>query len=190
MQIAVQGKQLDVGDALRGHVEDSITEIAEKYFSNPIDATVTLTKEGNLFKSDIVVRVGKGIQVRSEGSAKDAHGAFDAAGERVAKQLRRYKRRLRDHHQGHVSDALPAQQYVLAAEPGDAQEPEADSGWQPVVVAEVQTGIESLTVGEAVMRLDLEDSPAMMFKDRKTGRMNMIYRRSDGNIGWVDPQQV
>jgi ribosomal subunit interface protein len=190
MQIAVQGKQLDVGDALRGHVEDTITEIAEKYFSNPIDATVTLTKEGNLFKSDIVVRVGKGIQVRSEGSAKDAHGAFDAAGERVAKQLRRYKRRLRDHHQGHVSDALPAQQYVLAAEAGDAPEPEADSGWQPIVVAEVQTGIEALTVGEAVMRMDLEDSPAMMFKDRKTGRMNMVYRRTDGNIGWVDPKQA
>jgi ribosomal subunit interface protein len=188
MQIAVQGKQLDLGDALRGHVEDTITDIAEKYFSNPIDATVTLSREGGQIKADIQVRVGKGIQVRSEAAAKDAHGAFDAASEKVAKRLRRYKRRLRDHHLGHAEEAvLPAQQYVLAAEDEAHNEPEADSGWQPVVVAEMQTGIDQLTVGEAVMRMDLGDLPAMMFQDRKTGRMNMVYRRVDGNIGWVDP---
>lgn len=190
MQIAVQGKQLDVGDALRGHVEHTITEISEKYFSNPIDATVTLAREGGLIRADIQVRVGKGIHVRSEASAKDAYGAFDGASEKVAKRLRRYKRRLRDHHNGHESDALPAQQFVLAAEADAEPEAETGPGWQPVVVAEMPTAIERLTVGEAVMRLDLEDLPAMMFRDRKTGRMNMIYRRADGNIGWVDPAEA
>jgi len=190
MKISVQGKQLDVGDALRGHIEDTITQIAEKYFSNPIDATVTLAREGNLFKADINVHVGRGIQVQSVASAQDAHAAFDGAGERVDKQLRRYKRRLRDHHRGLTTEGIPAQQYVLSPDDGAADAAPTDQPWQPVVVAEMETRIETLTVGEAVMRMDLGNLPAMMFRDRKKGGLNMIYRREDGNIGWVDPAEA
>lgn len=187
MKISVQGKQLDVGDALRERIETTVEQIAAKYFANPIDATVTLSREGSELQADINVHIGKGISVTSEGSSNDAHTAFDAAAERIDKQLRRYKRRLRDHHRGHNGEAVPAAQYVLAAETEDGPEPEGGDGWEPVVVAEMETNIEMLTVGEAVMRMDLASAPALMFRNRAHGGLNMVYRRPDGNVGWVDP---
>lgn len=187
MKISVQGKQLDVGDALRERIESTVEQIAAKYFANPIDATVTLSREGPVFRADINVHVGKGISVTSEGSNGDAHAAFDSAAERIDKQLRRYKRRLRDHHRGYAEEALPAAQYVLAAEDDDGPEPETADGWEPIVVAEMETNIEVLTVGEAVMRMDLASAPALMFRNRAHGGLNMVYRRPDGNVGWVDP---
>lgn len=187
MKISVQGKQLDVGDALRERIESTVEQIAAKYFSNPIDATATLSRHGPGFRADVNVHVGKGIAVTSEGSGGDAHTAFDTAAERIDKQLRRYKRRLRDHHRGHSEQSLPAAQYVLAAETEDGPEPESLDGWEPVVVAEMETTIEVLTVGEAVMRMDLASVPALMFRNRAHGGLNMVYRRPDGNVGWVDP---
>lgn len=187
MKISVQGKQLDVGDALRERIESTVEQIAAKYFSNPIDATVTMSRDASVFRADVIVHVGKGISVKSEGSNNDPHVAFDGAAERIDKQLRRYKRRLRDHHRGHSEEALPAAQYVLAAEAEDSPEPEAVDGWEPVVVAEMATEIEMLTVGEAVMRMDLASAPALMFRNRAHGGLNMVYRRPDGNVGWVDP---
>lgn len=187
MKISVQGKQLDVGDALRQRIETTIEQIAAKYFGNPIDATVTMSRDGSVFRADVNVHVGKGISVTSEGASSDPHAAFDGAAERIAKQLRRYKRRLRDHHRGHAEEALPAAQYVLAAETEDGPEPEGLDGWEPVVVAEMATKIETLTVGEAVMRMDLASATALMFRNRAHGGLNMVYRRPDGNVGWVDP---
>lgn len=187
MKISVQGKQLDVGDALRQRIESSIEQIAAKYFANPIEATVTMSRDGSVFRSDVNVHVGKGISVKAEAASNDAHAAFDGAAERIDKQLRRYKRRLRDHHRGHAEEALPAAQYVLAAEGEDSPEPEGAEGWEPVVVAEMATKIETLTVGEAVMRMDLASVPALMFRNRAHGGLNMVYRRADGNVGWVDP---
>lgn len=185
MQILVQGKQLDVGDALRERIENAVEQISTKYFSDPIDATVTMSRAGASFKADVNVHVGKGITAQAVGEAGDAHGAFDAAEQRLDKQLRRYKRRLRDHHRGYAGEAAPALSYVLAAEDDDAPEPEG--GWEPVVVAETETRIETLTVGAAVMRLDLSTEPALMFRNEAHGGLNMVYRRADGNIGWVDP---
>lgn len=187
MKISVQGKQLDVGDALRERIETTIGQIAAKYFSNPIDATVTMSRDGSVFRADVNVHVGKGISVKSEGSNGDPRAAFDGAAERIDKQLRRYKRRLRDHHRGYAEDAQPAAQYVLAAEAEDGPEPDGTDGWEPVVVAEMATKIEMLTVGEAVMRMDLASAPALMFRNRAHGGLNMVYRRPDGNVGWVDP---
>ena len=147
-----------------------------------------MTKAASQFIADIVVHVGKGITVQSEGKASDAHAAFDAAAERMSKRLRRYKRRLRDHHRGHAQDVISAQQYILAAEiETEAEEAPEPDGWSPVVVAEMETAVDTLTVGEAVMRLDLSGAPALMFRNRGHGGINMIYRRSDGNVGWVDP---
>ncbi len=187
MKISVQGKQLDVGDALRQRIETAIEQIAAKYFGNPIDATVTMSRDGSVFRADVTVHVGKGISVKSEGASSDPHVAFDGAAERIAKQLRRYKRRLRDHHRGHAEEALPAAQYVLAAAAEDGPEPEGVDGWEPVVVAEMATKIETLTVGEAVMRMVLACATALMFRNRAHGGLNMVYRRPDGNVGWVDP---
>jgi ribosome hibernation promoting factor len=192
MQLSVNGKQLDIGNSLREHIEREIPAIVEKYFANPTNADVTVSKEGSTFRTDIAVHVGKGIIVQGHARSADPYAAFDEAAEHMAKRLRRYKRRLRDHHRerNHKEDVLKAAQYVLAAEdqtePHDDEYAEPD---QPVIIAEMQTHIETLSVGEAVMRMDLASLPAMMFRNSAHGGLNMIYMRNDGNIGWVDPRE-
>lgn len=187
MQISVKGKQLDVGEAWRSHVEENLPAVVGKYFENAQDALVTLAKQGATFHVDMVVHVGKRILVQSSGVTGDAYSAYDEAAEHLAKRLRRYKRRLRDHHHHHPDqeDALPAQQYVLAGEDVESESEEKD---EPMVIAEMETGIETLSVGEAVMRMDLANLPAMMFRNRAHGGLNMVYHRGDGHIGWVDPR--
>ncbi|MBT5111357.1 MAG: ribosome-associated translation inhibitor RaiA [Rhodospirillaceae bacterium] len=187
MQLSVKGKQLDVGAALRGHVEDMLPPAIEKYFENPTDAHVTLAKEGKTFRADIVVHVGKGITVQGHASAEDAYAAIDVATVHVSKRLRRYKRRLRDHHRGKDVKAIhmPALQYVI--EPGFDVSEEAPENDQPVIVAEMETSIETLSVSEAVMRMDLSNEHALLFRNSKTDGINMVYVRSDGNVGWIDP---
>lgn len=192
MKLAIHGKQLDIGESLRAHIERGIPTLVGKYFDNPTDATVTVAKEGQAFRTDITVHVGKGILVQGHAQSSDPYAAFDTAGEHVAKRLRRYKRRLRDHHRGHNAkdDVLTAAQYVLAAETELAeQEDEAThEPDQPIVIAEMEMPIETLTVGEAVMRMDLANLPAMLFRNRAHGGLNMVYLRDDGNVGWVDPK--
>jgi ribosomal subunit interface protein len=189
MNLTVKGKNIDVGDALKTRASESLDHIFGKYFSNPIDANVTMSREAHLFTAQISVHVGRGILLQSEGEAEQANSAYDIAAETLAKRLRRYKRRLRDHHRADSQDRR-SQYYVLAQEADEAEEPDAVNGadgHHPVVVAEMQTNIPTLTVGEAVMRLDLANQQAMMFLNRAHGGLNMVYRRNDGNIGWVDP---
>ncbi len=189
MQLSVKGKQLDVGDAWRGHVEANLPAVVAKYFDNAQDAQVILSREGSTFRVDITVHVGKRIIVQSHGATGDAYSAFDEAGEHLGKRLRRYKRRLRDHHRDRSDEveSMPAQQYVLAGEDG-AAETNSDERDEPVVIAEMETAIEILSVGEAVMRMDLANLPALMFRNRAHGGLNMVYHRGDGHIGWVDPR--
>lgn len=186
MQLSVKGKQIDVGDALRSHVETQLKDITGKYFSAPLDAHVTFSREAHLFRADIAVHAGRGILLQSNATASEAYPAFDMAAERIAKRLRRYKNRIKrhDHETGRRADAVMASSFVLHGEENDREEEANDN---PVVVAEMTTPIESLTVSEAVMRLDLADLPALMFANRAHGGLNMIYRRPDGHIGWVDP---
>lgn len=188
MQLSVKGKQIDVGDALREHVSAQLQEIVGKFFSDSIEAQVTFSREAHLFRADITVHAGRGITLQSNGSASEPYPAFDQAAERMAERLRRHKNRLKKHHQeSRTEEALMAQAFVLNAEQGDSAETGADN---PVVVAEMTTPIEILTVSEAVMRLDLGDMPALMFRNRAHGGFNMLYRRTDGHIGWVDPTQT
>ena len=186
MQLSVTGKQIDIGDALRQHVTDALTDSVEKYFGNALDGAVVLSREASEFHAEISVHVGKGIQIQAHATAGDAYAAFDDAADHMAKRLRRYKRRLRDHHRSARTDeAIAAQAFVLAGEGPDDTEPASD---EPVVVAEMEAEIASLTVGEAVMRLDLANTPALMFRNSAHGGLNMLYRRPDGTIGWVDPR--
>ena len=187
MQISVKGKQLDVGEAWRSHVEENLPAVVGKYFDKAQDAQVTLAKQGSTFSVDMVVHIGKRILVQSRGATGDAYSAFDEAAEHLAKRLRRYKRRLRDYHhqRPEQAEALPAQQYVLAGEDIESESEEKD---EPMVIAEMETGIEMLSVGEAVMRMDLANLPALMFRNRAHGGLNMVYHRGDGHIGWVDPR--
>jgi ribosomal subunit interface protein len=198
MQLSVKGKQIDIGDALRVHVETSLTAIVDKYFEKAIEAHAVFSRQGPLIRSDLSVHLRRDILVQGQASAGDAYAAFDGAAEHIAKRIRRYKRRLRDRHgQTHeaAAEILSARSYVLAeeveetegaAEPlsNGADQPAND---QPVIVAEMTCEIPSLTVGEAVMRMDLADVPSFIFRNRAHGGLNVVYRRRDGNIGWVDP---
>jgi ribosomal subunit interface protein len=190
MHITVTGKQIDVGDALRRHTQAAIEDIAEKYFGNALEAHVVFSREAHLIQCDLQVHVGRGILVRSEADANEAYAAFDIAAERIDKRLRRYKRRLRDHH-AHEKERERAEPlgrtYVLQPGDNDAAPPPEDGHPQAMVIAEMETPIPQLSVSEAVMRLDLADLPALMFRNSARGTLNVIYRRRDGNIGWIDP---
>ncbi|MFA6279364.1 MAG: ribosome-associated translation inhibitor RaiA [Bdellovibrionales bacterium] len=185
MQLSVKGKQIDVGDALRQHVETQLGEIIGKFFSESLDANITFSREAHMFRADITVHAGRGLVLQSNASAAEPYPAFDQAAERIAERLRRHKNRLKNHHQEQpVAQAVIAQSFVLNAEQADETEAGHDN---PLVVAEMTTPIEMLTVSQAVMRLDLGDLPALMFRNKAHGGLNMIYRRADSNIGWVDP---
>jgi ribosomal subunit interface protein len=187
MQLSVKGKQIDVGDALRQHVETQLGEIVGKFFSDSLEAQVTFSREAHLFRADITVHAGKGLLLQSNGSASEPYPAFDEAASRIQERLRRHKNRLKKHHQDARREApVEAHAFVLNSLEKDIEEDGADN---PVVVAEMTTPISFLTVSEAVMRLDLADAPAMMFRNSAHGGLNMVYRRADGHIGWVDPAQ-
>jgi len=188
MDISVKGKNLDVGDALRSHVEDNLGNVVTKYFNHAIDATVMFSRQGAGMRADISVHPGpRGLVVQSGSESDDPYAAFDGALERVATQLRRYKRRLVNHHaKGRgIEEMQPAQQYVI--QPEDSDEEVAEDA-QPAVIAEMETAIATLTVSEAVMRMDLGELPLVMFRNSANGGLNVIYRREDGNIGWIDPE--
>lgn len=195
MQLTVTGKGVEVGGALRQHVEGSLGSILGKYFGSAIEAHAVFTRERHLIRTDLAIHIGRGIVVNSVASANEFYPAFDSAAERLAKQLRRYKRRLRDYHakaqRGAGANAEMARSYVLAPpaeeEDDDDQMTAGSEATAPVVIAEMSTELPNLTVGEAVMRMDLADAPVLLFRNRSHGALNLVYRRSDGNIGWIDP---
>jgi ribosomal subunit interface protein len=193
MQLTVKGKHIDVGDALRTHVADSLQTLIGKYFSKPVEANVVFSRDGHLFKADIQVHAGRGIVLQCAAEANEPYPAFDAVCDRLANRLRRFKGRLRNHH-GAIdgSEPVAASYRILDAMSADSQEGEdavvADDKAPPMVIAEMQTSISTLTVSEAVMRMELGELPALLFHNRGHGGLNMVYRRADGNVGWVDPQ--
>lgn len=198
MEMTVQGKQMDVGDALSTHVKDKLADIDKKYFNHATDATVTFTKEGHgsgLFKVHIAVNVGKNIEVVTEAAEADPYAAFDTASEKAAKRLRRYKRRLRDHH--NRADKTPevamqkAKAYTLLQEAQEAgeQDNEGTVEKDPTIIAEIQTSIENMSVSEAVMRMELSGQNALMFRNAGNGKLSMVYIRRDGNVGWIEPDE-
>jgi ribosomal subunit interface protein len=189
MKLSIKGKQIDVGDALRSHVETQLQEAVSKYFGDSLEANVTFSREAHLFRADIIVHAARGLLLQSNASAEQPYPAFDAALTRLSGRLRRHKTKIKDHHHESARqriDAVVANSFIL---PGDGHGAEEEVKDNPAVVAEMTTPIETLTVGEAVMRLDLGDLPALMFCNSGHGGLNMIYRRADGHIGWVDPTE-
>lgn len=206
MQVSVTGKHFDVGESLRSHAAETTQSIVERYFGKATEAHVVFCRERHLITAEISVHAGRGLSVQGGGEAEDPYVAFDGAAERIDKRLRRHKRRLRNHHARAKDGEAPAQQdatdYVLAAEERD-DEPDAASaaadaatdegggrgggGGEPLVIAEMRTSLPQLSVSEAVMRLDLADLPALLFRNSARGNINLVYRRPDGNIGWIDP---
>lgn len=184
MDITVKGKQMDVGDALRTHTEDTVIAAVTKYFDSALDANVVFSKAVSGFHADITVHVGRGVNVHGQGDANDAYPALDAALERVAKQLRRYHRKLVNHHANAAQENQPGQYSILA--PHEEEEVAVEA--HPAIVAEMPHDITTMSVSDAVMRLDLGNLPVVMFKNGSHGGLNVVYRRADGNVGWIDPQ--
>jgi ribosomal subunit interface protein len=193
MQLTVSGKQLDLSDALRVHVAQHLDSITNKFFDHALEASVTFSKARSFFTCDINVHAGRGITVRGEGEAGDAHAAFDDAAEHIATRLRRYRRRVSAHAKDATNRAKPqaGRQFVLRAEEGSqgshAPEPTEAEALHATIVAESDAIIETLSVRDAVMRLDLAYQQVLMFKNCKNGAFNVVYRRPDGHIGWIDP---
>jgi len=186
MEIRVSGHQMDTGSALQEHASDRLSAISEKFFSKALSSAVTFGKApAGAFACDIVLHVNQGLILKSHGQAQDAHQAFEQAAGKVEKQLRRYKRRLKDRHEqaDHAMRQEDAAYTVFAAEEPD-EEVVSDA---PPIIAETRTDIPVATVSDAVMMLDLRHTNALFFKNAGTGMHNMVYRRADGSIGWVEP---
>lgn len=195
MQIQVSGKGVDVGEALRGHMESQLESRILKYIDRVTSVHAVVSKEGHLFRVDINGNLGThaGLVVKSSATDPDVYVACDGALDKIEKQLRRYKRKISNHHKlSHGGAEAPqlvrkAAKYVLNAEIGE-QEQEEDHKSGSMVIAETTTDVQTLSVSEAVMRMDLQHLPALMFYNAKHGGLNVVYRREDGNIAWVDPQ--
>jgi ribosomal subunit interface protein len=185
MQIQISGKNMDIGDALRGEIEDRLSDDVAKYFDGMADGHVTITKDGGEFRADCAVHLSTGMKLQSQGRATDAHACFEIAADKLSKRLRRYKRRLKDHH-AHRSEPVPsfeASSYVIEAG-GEEMEPDAIN---PPIIAESTEQLQELSVGEAAMKLDISDAQFVFFRNARTGGLNVVFRRDDGNIGWLEP---
>ncbi|MEN7537391.1 ribosome hibernation-promoting factor, HPF/YfiA family [Aurantiacibacter flavus] len=190
MDIRVSGHQVDTGSALQEHASDRLTTIVDKHFSRALSSTVTFGKApANAFAADIILHVNHGLILKSRGQAHDAHQAFDQAAEKIEKQLRRYKRRLKDHHEQATHAAREEEAaYTVFAPFEDNDNVEEELGEDaPAIIAETSIDVPEVSVADAVMLLDLRHTNALFFKNAGTGRHNMVYRREDGAIGWVEP---
>ena len=186
MSFRVSGKNLDIGEALRTRVNARVAEALTKYFDGGYSGHVTVGKDGFGFRTECAIHLDSGITLHTEGMAADAYSSADQAALRIEKRLRRYKRRLKGRaaHNG-GADRAGAQSYVIAAPDDESDEEITD--FNPVIIAESTTTLERLSVSDAVMELDMTGAPVVVFRHAVTGRVNMVYRRADGNIGWVDP---
>ena len=186
MRYQISGKQLDVGEALQSHVKSELGEVVDKYMQRPTDATVVFSRNAHEYLCEATVHLSTGLTASATGHATEIYAACDSCLEKMDKQLRRHKRRLKDHHSGRSQPVEfdAADLYVLAS---DEEEAEGDS-LAPVIVAEMETRVPTISVGEAVMQMELASKPLLVFRNEKHGGVNVVYRRDDGHVGWIDPR--
>ena len=187
MTLRVSGKNMDIGEALRSQVEARVQGAIAKYFDGSVSGHVTVEREGTGFRTDCVLRLPNGVTLESSSMAHDAYAAFDQTAHRIEKRLRRHKRRIREHPagNGHAAPFVDASYAVIEA-PDDDEAPEQQE-FHPVVIHETTRALHTLAVSEAVLQLDLSGAPCLVFHHAGTGRLNIVYRRTDGAIGWIDP---
>ena len=187
MRYHISGKQIDIGEALQSHVKSELEETLSKYAGRPTEAQVTFSKSGHEHVCETVVHLSTGLTAQASGRANEIYAAFDSSLEKMDKQLRRYKRRLKDHHAGRSQpvEISAAGSYIL--EPRDDSDEDTQDGLNAMIVAEMETSVPSLSVGEAVMQMELASAPVLVFRNEKHKEINVVYRRDDGNIGWIDP---
>ena len=184
MSLRISGKHMNVGEALTSRIEDRLDDAVSKYFPGGFQGHVTLEKQGSRFACDCVIHLDSGADLQGTATENDATAAFETAADKIEKRLRRYKRRLKDHH-GNAAKAERQIAYSIVETPDEDEEVPED--YNPVVIAESLKSIESQSVAEAVMKLDMADNPVVVFTNAGSGKTNVVYRRSDGNIGWIDP---
>ena len=198
MTLRISGKSINVGDALRGRVSERTDEVLRKYFDGNYSGHITLSKDGFGFRTDCALHLDSGITLEADSNAADAYASADAALLMIEKRLRRYKSRLKDRsaRKSHAeavaiveltSPTLDASSYIIEAPASDGED---ETAYNAVIIAEATTSLKRLSVSEAVMELDLTGAPVIVFQHGSSGRVNIIYRRPDGNVGWVDPPVV
>jgi ribosomal subunit interface protein len=190
MHYQITGKQIDIGEALQTHVQSEMSEVFSKYAGRPTDAIIVFSKSGHEYVCEAEVHLSTGLTAQAKGKATEIYAAFDGASEKMEKQLRRYKRRLKDHHRDRSQpvELSDAGSYILASnDESDDQEP---NGVNSMIVAEMETKIPSISVGEAVMQMEIADAPVLVFRNERHSGINVVYRREDGNIGWIDPRNT
>jgi ribosomal subunit interface protein len=187
MPFRVSGKNIDIGDALRQRVSERIAEALGKYFDGGYSGHATVEKDGFGFRTECAIHLDSGITLQAEANAADAYASADQAAMRIEKRLRRYKRRLKDRPSGRPEGGqdVAASSYVIEAPQDDAGDETVD--FNPVIIAESTTALRRLSVSEAVIELDLTGTAVMVFRHAGHGRVNIVYRRPDGHIGWIDP---
>ena len=196
--LRVSGRGMDLGEALRTRVEERVSAALAKYFDGAYNGHVTFARDGSAYRTDCVLHLPSGITLEASGSAHDAHASFDQTAERIEKRLRRYKHRLKAHPNGHAKEvgidgglpgSLPGREAVMEAAYSVFEAPEEDTGEHPPIIAESTRTLHRRTVSEAVVELDLTGVPVLVFVHAGTERVNVVYRRGDGAIGWIDPPE-
>lgn len=190
MRYQISGKQIDIGEALQTHVRTELDALAEKYAQNPTDALVVFSRSSYEFNCEATLHLPSGLSIQAKGAATEIYAAFAACTEKMEKQLRRYRRRLKAHQRNRAEPVVfdGGSSYILAASDGPEEvEPET---LQPMIIAEMEARIPSVSVGEAVMQMELAGSALLVFRNEGHGGVNVVYRRDDGNIGWIDPRNT
>jgi len=187
MRYQISGKQIDIGEALQTHVQTELNEVVQKYAERPTDANVIFSRSAHEYVCEATIHLSTGLTATAKAHDHEIYAAFENCAEKMEKQLRRYKRRLKDHHRERAEpvELYGASSYILASEE-QADDSEPDT-LQPIIVAEMQTQIPALSVGEAVMQMELAGAPVLIFRKEGKNGLNVVYRREDGNIGWIDP---
>ena len=189
MRYQISGHQIDIGDALQSHVKTELGAAVAKYAERPTDATVIFGRSAHEYTCEAIVHLSTGLTAQAKAHATEIYAAFDRCSEKMEKQLRRYKRRLKDHHRDRKEpvESMAAPQYILASSEEHENEHEPES-LQPIIIAEMETRVPALSVGEAVMQMELAGAPVLVFRNEGHKGVNVVYRRDDGNIGWIDPK--
>ena len=191
MGLRISGKHMDIGDAFKIRIEDRIEEALSKYFDRGADGQVTVEKSGSRFTTDCTLHLNSGVVLQATGEAQDPQASFDAAAERIEKRLRRYKRRLKSHNSNGAATRVEEYAYrILEAVPDVEEDDDLPEDFAPIVVAETSMTLPTLPVASAVLQLDLQDNPVYVFRNAGSGDVNLVYRRADGNIGWIDPGSI
>ena len=185
MTIQVTGKNLDVGEALRGYVQERVAHTVEKYVGREPAGHVRIEKERGEFRTNCTIHLWQGMSLEAHGTAPDAYQSADLACERLEKRVRRYTRRLKRHGGSQTPrKETPAASYIIQARQEEHEESDEDN---PIIIAEAATAVHEMAVSDAVMQMDLSDQPFVLFRNASHGEINVVYRRDDGNIGWIDP---